>query len=277
MTLTYDLHSHSRASDGSLTPTELVTRAKLQGVDVLALTDHDVVDGLVDAGQTAISLGLKLIPGVEISVTWNNVTIHVLGLGIDRENECLLQGLSELRRCRDQRAEIIAKRLADSGIDGALEGAKNFASGAIISRTHFAHFLVRAGYAKNVRDVFKRFLVKNKPGYVAGKWASLEQAVEWITGAGGQAVIAHPARYKLSATKLRCLLEAFRLSGGIGLEVVSSSHNESECALMGRYATQFELLASCGSDYHGPEQTWAELGRMPAMPEECIPIWCQWN
>jgi len=277
MMLKYDLHSHSIASDGSLTPGALVARAKSQGVDVLALTDHDVVDGLQEAAQSAVRHGIQLIAGVEVSVTWNGTTIHVVGLGIDPDNESLLRGLSELRQFRDQRAETIASRLAEKGIDGALEGAKSFASGAIISRTHFAHFLVNAGYAKNVRDVFKRYLVKNKPGYVAGSWASLDQAVAWITGAGGQAVIAHPARYKLSATKLRQLLEAFRLFGGIGLEVVSSSHSESECALMGRYATQYGLLASCGSDYHGPEQTWAELGRIPPMPEECTPIWHQWN
>jgi len=277
MMLKYDLHSHSTASDGSLTPEALVARAKSQGVDVLALTDHDVVDGLKAAALSAARHGVKLIAGVEISVTWNRTTIHVLGLGIDPENECLLQGLSGLRQFRDSRAEAIANRLAEKGINGALEGAKQFASGDILSRTHFAHFLVSAGYAKDVRDVFKRYLVKNKPGYVAGKWASLTQAVEWITGAGGQAVIAHPARYRLSATKLRQLLDTFRLSGGIGLEVVSSSHSDAECALMGRYATQFELLASCGSDYHGPAQAWAELGRMPAMPEECTPIWHQWN
>jgi predicted metal-dependent phosphoesterase TrpH len=276
MTTLYDLHCHSTASDGALSPRDVLTRAKDRGVDVLALTDHDVTDGLLEAKHAADELGIDLLPGVEISVTWKGQTIHILGLNIDPENQDLQQGLVELRKFREQRGEEIARRLAKHGIEDALLGAKKFASGAILSRTHFAHFLVKAGLAKDIRAVFKHFLVQNKPGFVAGKWASLDQAVSWIRGAGGQSIIAHPARYKLSATKLRQLFSDFKDCGGDALEVASSSHSNNECNTMARYATQFGLLASQGSDYHGPAHHWVELGKIPPLPTECIPIWSVW-
>lgn len=273
----YDLHSHSVVSDGSLTPEALIARAVGQGVNVLALTDHDVTDGL-GAAQTAAELhNIHLVPGVEISVTWNGVTIHVLGLGIDKQCEQLQQGLQKLRDFRVLRAEEIARRLEKKGIANSLEGANKFAQGALVSRTHFAHFLVESGRAKNVKDVFRKFLVQGKPGHVPGEWAALEDAVQWITMAGGQAVIAHPARYRLSATRLRQLLSEFKACGGVGLEVVSSAHSQLDCINMGRYAKQFDLLASCGSDFHGPEQSWAELGKIPPLPKECRPIWSTWE
>lgn len=276
MSILYDLHCHSTASDGALSPRDVLTRAKAQGVDVLALTDHDVTDGLREAHQAAQELGVELLPGVEISVTWKGQTIHILGLNIDPENQDLQQGLAKLREYRDLRGAEIAKRLAKHGIEGALAGAKKFASGAILSRTHFAQFLVEAGLAKDLRAVFKHFLVHNKPGFVAGKWASLEQAVGWIRGAGGQSIVAHPARYRLSATKLRQLFSDFKDCGGDALEVVSSSHSHNECNTMARYATQFGLLASQGSDYHGPAHHWVELGKIPPLPAECQPIWSVW-
>lgn len=277
MSQVYDLHSHSIVSDGSLTPSALVARAKSMGVDVLALTDHDATDGLREAAQAAREKGITLVPGVEVSVTWNGPTIHVVGLGIDPECPVLQEGLKKIREFRHWRAEEIGRRLAAKGIDGALEGAKKFASGALISRTHFAHFLVERGYAKDIRQVFKRYLVHNKPGHVPGQWTTLENAVRWINTAGGQAVIAHPGRYRFTATKMRQLLSEFKDCGGTGLEVVSSAHSTSECITMTRYCRQFDLLASRGSDYHGPEHEWVELGKIPPLPDECRPIWHDWH
>ena len=277
MSRIYDLHSHSIVSDGSMTPTALVARAKSKGVDVLALTDHDATDGLFEAARAANDEGITLVPGVEVSVTWNGPTIHVVGLGIDPECSVLQEGLKQIREFRHWRAEEIGRRLAANGVDGALEGAKKFATGALVSRTHFAHFLVEGGYAKDIRQVFKRYLVHNKPGHVPGQWASLEDAVSWINRAGGQAVIAHPGRYRLTATKMRQLLSEFKDCGGAGLEVVSSAHSDSDCMTMAGYCQQFDLLASRGSDYHGPEHTWIELGKIPALPETCQPIWHNWR
>ena len=272
----FDLHSHSTASDGTLTPTELVQRARAQGVDVLALTDHDTTAGLAEAQQAAQAVGLRLVPGVEISVTWNGVTVHIVGLGIDPRNETLQAGLAGLRAFRAWRGEEIARRLAKVGIEGALEGARVFAKGQILSRTHFARFLVQQGHAKDMRKVFGKFLTHNRPGYVAGEWAALADAVGWIHAAGGQAVIAHPARYKLSATRLRQLIGEFKDCGGEGLEVVSGSHSAGDARGMAQYTQRFELAASSGSDYHGPEQPWLELGKSPPLPEGCRPIWEHW-
>ena len=273
----YDLHSHSVISDGSLTPEELVARAAEKGVNVLALTDHDATAGLDAARAAAIAHNVRLVSGVEISVTWNSSTVHVLGLDIDEHCEELQNGLLKLREFRALRAQEIARRLEKKGILNSLDGANKFAQGELVSRTHFAHFLVESGHAKSVKDVFRKFLVQGKPGHVPGEWADLEDAVRWITAAGGQAVIAHPARYRLSATRLRQLLSEFKSFGGVGLEVVSSAHSSSDCTNMGRYAKQFDLLASCGSDFHGPEQSWVELGKIPPLPDECQPIWSTWE
>ncbi|NOX76079.1 MAG: PHP domain-containing protein [Gammaproteobacteria bacterium] len=275
--LNHDLHSHSTASDGTLSPAELVRRAHAQGVDVLALTDHDSTAGVAEASEAAATLGLRLVPGVEVSVTWNGVTIHILGLNVDPEHLGLQQGLAQLRVRRDERGKEIARRLAKAGIEGALEGAQAYASGAIISRTHFARFLVEQGHAKDMRKVFKKFLVNNRPGYVPGDWASLDEALGWIHAAGGLAVIAHPARYRLSATRLRQFIGEFKEYGGQGIEVVSGSHSAGDVQGMAQYARRFELLASCGSDYHGPEQPWVELGQLTPLPENCTPVWQQWE
>ena len=271
----YDLHSHSTASDGSLSPTELVARAIEHNVDVLALTDHDGTEGVTEARQAAQGSNLRLISGVEISVTWGGTTIHIVGLNIDIENQTLQQGLSGMRHYRIERAEEIAKRLDKAGIAGALEGARKYASDIMLGRVHFAKFLVEHDYAKDINDVFKRYLVRNKPGYVPGEWASLEDAVNWITSAGGQAVIAHPARYKITATKLRRLISEFKEAGGIGFEVVSGRQHPEEIKTMAALAEKFELFASRGSDFHSPDNTWIELGRLPELPESCQPIWSQ--
>lgn len=269
----YDLHSHSTASDGSLTPTALVARAIEQDVDVLALTDHDGTEGLAEARQAAEGTGLTLISGVEISVTWGGTTIHILGLNVDVDNLALQHGLAILRNYRIGRAEKIATRLDKAGISGALDGARKYASDVMLGRVHFAKFLVEHEYAKDINDVFKRFLVRNKPGYVPGEWANLSDAISWINNAGGQAVIAHPARYRITASKLRRLITEFKEAGGVGLEVVSGRQHPEEVKTLARLAEQFELLSSCGSDFHSPENTWVELGRLAMMPESCVPVW----
>jgi len=273
----YDLHSHSTASDGTLEPVALVQRAAEQGVDILALTDHDTTAGLDEAGKAALACGIRLIKGVEISVTWEKVTIHILGLNIADDEPTLLSGLQGLRDVRHTRAIEIAEKLEKAGIAGAYNGAKKYATGQLISRTHFARYLVECGKASNVSAVFKKFLVNNKPGHVGGQWASLSDVIEWIKAANGQAVIAHPARYKMSATKLRRLIEEFKEAGGVGIEVVSGSHSKNDRHNMAQYARRYELYASCGSDYHGPENPWIELGKLEALPSGCEPIWSLWK
>ncbi|HHJ14322.1 MAG TPA: PHP domain-containing protein [Gammaproteobacteria bacterium] len=269
----YDLHSHSTASDGTLNPAELVARARAQGVEVLALTDHDTLDGIEAAALAAADTGLRLVPGVEVSVSWRRRTIHVLGLNVDPANPVLREGLSGLQAFRVWRGEEIARRLERSGIPDALEGARRHCRGAILGRTHFARFLVEAGHAASLREVFKRYLVRGRPGHVGGTWAGLEEAVGWIRGAGGLAVIAHPARYGLTRTKLGELIDDFRLAGGNGLEVVSGSHSRDQNLHMAALARTRGLYASCGSDYHGPENPWVELGRLPELPAGCVPVW----
>lgn len=269
----HDLHSHSTASDGALSPEDLVARAASQGVDVLALTDHDTTAGLQAARQAAAGMNLSLLPGVEISVTWQAATIHVLGLGIDPTDACLNAGLAQAQEFRHWRAGEIGRQLEHHGIEGASEGARQLAHGSIVSRTHFARFLVNNGYARNVRDVFKRFLIKGKPGHVPGQWASLAQALEWIHGAGGVAVIAHPARYRIKQSALRKLISEFKTLGGAAIEVVSGSHDQAAVNKCGRLAEEFQLFASAGSDFHDPKQTWLELGRLPPLPRKCRPLW----
>ena len=272
----YDLHSHSTVSDGSLSPEHLVARAIDQGVDVLALTDHDGTEGIIAAQAAAQGTKLSLVTGVEISVTWGSSTIHILGLKLDHKNEALQKGLKKIRDYRKERAVKIAERLEKSGISGAYEGASQYASPVMLGRVHFAKFLVDKGHAKNINDVFKRYLVRNKPGYVSGEWATLAQAVNWINGAGGQAVIAHPARYKMTATKLRRLITEFKELGGVGLEVVSGRQHPEEIKTLAKLANDFNLLASCGSDFHSPDNTWVELGRLPELPSSVNPIWKKW-
>ncbi len=276
MKLRYDLHSHSTASDGTLSPRDLVIRARAQGVDVLALTDHDTTDGLEEAAQAAVESGLQLISGVEISVTWNQQLVHLVGLRVNAAHGPLQAGLAELRAHRDGRAEEIGRRLAKCGIPGAFEGARAYAGGGVVSRTHFARFLIEQGHGRDMREAFDRYLAPGKPGYVSTVWATLEEAVAWICGAGGVAVIAHPARYKLTGTRLRQLIGEFKECGGEGIEVVSGSHSRDDCRTMADYARRFDLLASCGSDYHGPETPWVELGRLSELPSGCTPVWERW-
>ena len=269
----YDLHAHTTASDGSLSPAELVQHAKLCETNVLAVTDHDITSGIHEAQQVGRDVGVCIVPGIEISVTWSAQTIHIVGLHIDPDDSQLLQGLEELQAFRRWRAEEIGRRLEKAGINGAYEGACRFANGKIISRTHFARFLVEQGCARDTRQVFTRYLVNNKPGYVPGRWATLAQALSWIHAAGGMAVLAHPARYRMTATKLRQLIGEFRELGGIALEVVSGSHSSDDMQHFAKLSRQMNLYASRGSDYHGPEQSYADPRRLPFLPASCQPLW----
>lgn len=277
MTCRYDLHAHSTSSDGTLSPTALMQRAHAAGVEVMALTDHDTVAGIAEARRQAEALQMGFVAGVEISVTWQGGTVHIVGLRVQEDNAVLNKGLDALVEYRDWRAEEIGRRLEKAGYPGLYALAKAHSNGRLISRTHFAHALVERGHADTVRAVFKKFLVKNKPGYINGEWASLQDAVAWIREAGGQAVIAHPARYPLTRGKLRRLIKAFADAGGAGIEVVSGSHNRDEYFTMAQHAKDFGMLASAGSDFHGPENPWIELGRLPDLPSGCRPIWHDWS
>jgi predicted metal-dependent phosphoesterase TrpH len=273
----YDLHSHSTASDGTLSPAELVKRAQSNGVDVLALTDHDSTEGVAEAEEMALRLGVDLIPGVEVSVSWDPYVIHVVGLGVDTGCRELQQGLLRLREQREERAVEMGRRLQKKGIEGAYEGAKALCNGHLISRTHFARFLVDKGYVDDVSKVFSKYLVNGMPGFVPGNWASLEEVICWIKTAGGQAVIAHPARYPFTRTKLRNLLGEFKELGGKAIEVVSGNYTRDNCLTMARHAREFELMGSVGSDFHGPQHSRIELGRVMELPEKVVPIWHDWN
>lgn len=274
----YDLHCHSTASDGVLAPGELVYRAKEMGVHVLALTDHDELSGLAEADAAAKEVGIQLINGVEISVSWGNVTLHVVGLNVDRRDPVLSHGLARNRGGRTERARRIAAELARLGIQDAFEGASALAENKeLISRTHFARYLIERGVAKNMKAVFKHYLVKGKPGYVAHEWASLSEALNWIHAAGGVAVLAHPGRYQIGREKMRLLLSEFSHLGGIGIEVVTGSHTPDQVPVYAELAVEFELLASIGSDFHAPGEGGRELGRLTGLPSTCRPIWQAWT
>ena len=276
-TCVYDLHTHTVYSDGALAPAELVARAAANGVQVLALTDHDVTNGVPEAQAAAQQAGITLVPGVEISVTWGAQTVHVVGLQIDITHPGLQAGLARLREFREWRAEEIGRRLAKAGITGATEGARALALRGLVSRTHFAQYLVAAGHAADVRSVFKKFLVHGKPGYVPGQWAGLDEAIGWIRAAGGQAVLAHPARYKITATRLKKLLGEFRDAGGAAIEVVSGSHSRDDMFRFAQLARSYGLLASSGSDFHGPHNYYMDLGPLPPLPDGCTPVWQMWG
>jgi predicted metal-dependent phosphoesterase TrpH len=273
----YDLHCHSTYSDGVLAPADVVKRAAEYGVDVLALTDHDELSGLAEARAAAAVAGIEFVDGAEVSVTWGDHTLHVVALRIDPKDTTLGEGLAAIRTGRDGRARRIADSLATAGVPEALAGARKFCtSERLISRTHFARFLVEAGYVRNMKAAFKRYLTAGKPGHVPHAWASLPQAVGWIHGAGGQAVLAHPGRYGISATRMRQLLGEFRDLEGDAIEVVSPSHTTEQYAEYATYARTFGLKASCGSDFHAPGESWIELGDLPPLPVGVDPVWSAW-
>jgi predicted metal-dependent phosphoesterase TrpH len=274
---TYDLHCHSTASDGVLSPAQVVQRAAANGVSVLALTDHDELAGLAAAAEAARAAGIRFVPGVEISITWGGISIHIVGLAVDPENATLASNLDGVRSSRGRRAERIAAELDRLGIEGSLDGAYAYAENPeVIGRTHFARFLVERGIAPDVASVFRRYLARGKPGYVPHQWAELADAVAWIRASGGRAVVAHPGRYKLPRAELRRFFGEFKAAGGEGIEVVTGSHSPEQYGEFARLAREFEFLASRGSDFHGPEESLADLGRLPPLPADLKPVWHDW-
>lgn len=272
--LNADLHCHSVVSDGTLSPEALAVRAKAQGVELWSLTDHDEVGGQHRAAAAARAQGLAYLTGTEISVTFADTTVHIVGLGFDADNAQLVQGLRATRGGRGDRALEMAEQLAKVGIQGAYEGALRFAGNPeLISRTHFARFLVESGRCKDTGEVFRKYLTEGKPGFVPHRWASLGDAVRWITEAGGQAVIAHPARYRLSPTAEYALFSEFKEHGGQGVEVVTGSHSAAEYRTYADMAQEFGLAASRGSDFHSPEESHTDLGDLPYLPGNLTPIW----
>lgn len=273
----YDLHCHSTASDGLLAPAELVRRASGNGVDVLALTDHDEISGLDEARAQAAELGLHFVNGVEVSVSWGGTTIHIVGLNIDPGNPQLQQGLHAIRQGRTERAKVMALDLERVGIPGSLEGAYTYVDNPnLIGRTHFARFLVEKRYVKDVKSAFQHYLVNGKPGYVPHQWATLEDALACIRAGGGVAVVAHPGRYNFKRSVMRKFLGEFKDAGGTGIEVITSSHSPEEFLEYAILAKEFGLLASRGSDFHGPGESRVDLGRLPNLAAELKPVWHNW-
>lgn len=277
MTLNADLHCHSTVSDGLLAPAELARRAHANGVELWALTDHDETGGLAEARAAAEDAGMRFVNGVEVSVSWGeDQTVHIVGLGFEAAYQPLLDGLAQVRGGRDSRAARMAAELDKVGIHGAYEGALKYVGNpALISRSHFARYIVELGHAKDVKSVFDWWLAKGKPGYVSHPWATLEDALRWIHGAGGIAVVAHPGRYRLTKAELRQMFGVFKDLGGRGIEVISGSHGEDEMREYARVAREFGFLASRASDFHGPGESWIDLGRLPPLPDDLTPVWSE--
>jgi len=272
--LNADLHCHSVVSDGTLTPEALAARAKANGVQLWALTDHDEIGGQERAIASAKALDMKYLTGVEISITFAGKTVHIVGLGFDHTNTDLVQGLRNTRGGRAERAKEMSDGLAKVGIQGAFEGALKYAGNhELISRTHFARFLVESGVCKDTSEVFRKYLTENKPGFVPHRWASLENAVHWITGASGIAVIAHPARYGFTANEEYALFTEFKNHGGRGVEVITGSHSSADALQYADTALEFNLAASRGSDFHSPDESHTDLGTLPWLPGQLTPVW----
>lgn len=267
-----DLHTHSRASDGACTPAELVNLAAARGVTLLALADHDTTAGLEEAAAACRAHGIRFVPSVEISASWEHKTLHVLGLGIDSGNTALQTGLTQLRARRDSRAKEIGRRLEARGIAGAGNGARELAAGAPVSRLHFARYLVDHGHARDLQRAFRKFLKRGKPGHVPVIWASLEEAVGWIHAAGGQAVLAHPLRYDLNRSKLLKVLEAFKAAGGDGIEVVCGRGTKEEHLAALEHAVRFGFSGSLGSDFHAPAP-YLQPGVDESLVSNLPPVW----
>lgn len=273
--LNADLHCHSVISDGTLSPEELAERAKANGVHLWALTDHDELGGQKRAREAASALQIDYLAGVEISVTWMGETIHIVGLGIDAEHAGIIEGLRQTRDGRANRAKLMAEQLLKVGIAGAYEGALHFAGNHdLISRTHFARFLVEQGVCRNTEHVFKNYLIEGKPGYVPHQWANLDNAVHWIKSAGGVAVIAHPGRYsRLNAMQMDELYKHFKDLGGLAIEVITGSHSPDQYKTFAKIAQQYGFLASRGSDFHDPNESHIDLGNLPHLPDHLTPVW----
>ncbi len=272
--LNADLHCHSVVSDGTLPPEALAERAAANGVDLWSLTDHDEVGGQHRALAAARAQGMKYLTGTEISVTFAGKTVHIVGLGFDPDNPALVQGLAATRGGRGARAQEMSDQLAKVGTAGAYEGALRYVGNPeLISRTHFARFLVEVGACRDTPEVFRKYLTEGKPGFVPHRWAALGDAVRWITGAGGAAVIAHPARYDFSANEEWALFTEFKAHGGRGVEVVTGSHTNAEAVRYAETAIEFGLAASRGSDFHSPVESHTDLGKLPLLPGQLTPVW----
>ena len=269
-----DLHCHSTVSDGTLEPEALAARAAAQGVTLWSLTDHDEIGGQERAARAALAHGIDYLSGTEISVTFAHATVHIVGLGFDPSDPALVAGLNQTRSGRTRRAQDMAAELEKVGIPNAFEGSRKYiANPELISRAHFARYIVELGKAKDMGDVFKRYLAQGKPGYVPHQWASLKDAVHWIVDAGGAAVVAHPARYGLTPTEEFALFSEFKAHGGTGVEVVTGSHTPAEYTIYADIAKEFGLLASRGSDFHGPVDSRIDLGTLPPLPSGLTPVW----
>ena len=272
-----DLHTHSNISDGELSPSDLVTKASNNGIRMLALTDHDTISGLSDAKKTAIKKNITLINGVELSTQWDNKTIHIVGLNIDAKNTLIIKACKKLKVLRKERAKKIGKKLAKAGIKGAYEYTKNIAVNDNITRFHFAQFLIEHKYAKNQADVFNKFLVRNKPGYVSMDWPSLKETINLIDSIGGVAVIAHPLRYRITASKLRKLIDEFKQCGGKAIEVITGHNISKEINTASNYAKEYDLAASIGSDFHNESVSFNRLGKLLLLPQNLVPVWELWG
>lgn len=273
----HDLHTHSLCSDGILRPQALVSRAKMQGVTVLALTDHDTVAGIAEAQVAAAAEGIRLLPGIEFSCLWNGIGIHVVGLNIDPNHPQMQEAVRRQGENRDIRAQQIGEKLAKAGVPGAFEGARRIAGDSVIGRPHFAQYLIEKGRVSSVSAAFKRYLGSGKIGDVKQVWPSIEEAVGWIVASGGVAVLAHPDKYKMTRTKLGVLIGDFTGVGGQAIEVVSGQQTADLTQNLRLLANKYGLYASCGSDFHVPDQPWQELGNFGGLPYECRPVWELWR
>ncbi len=275
--LNVDLHCHSNVSDGVLTPAAVAKYAAQAGVQVWALTDHDEVGGVGRAREAALALGMRFVAGVEISITWCNETVHIVGLQLDENNAELVQGLAATRNGRDARGREMADQLARAGIPGAYEGALKYVDNPdLMSRTHFARYLVECGACANIPEVFRKYLTEGKPGYVPHRWASLTQAVGWIRAAGGIPVIAHPGRYKFTPTQQGALFDEFKQLGGTAIEVVTGSHTPDQYQVYAELARRYGFLASRGTDFHAPGESRVDFAALAPLPGNLTPVWHDW-
>lgn len=271
----YDLHSHSNASDGSMDPDDLLLHAAQCGVDALAITDHDTLAAF-DRIDTRVAR-TRVVPGIELSTSWRKTGVHVVGLNIDPANPTLRHGVRQQQRSRDERARIIARRLRSKGLPDILDDVLRIADGEPVSRPHFAEYLVSSGIAKDVKTAFRKYLGAGKAGDVRHGWASLPEVVRWIVESGGSAVLAHPAKYRLTKTKLRALATDFRRAGGTAIEVVCGQQSLNTTSHLARLSNELGLAASCGSDFHTGDNRWSRPGGFPSLPDDVRPIWTTWR
>jgi len=276
MSLVYDLHTHTTASDGELSPKALIIKAKENGIDVIAITDHDTTAGIPQAAAEAENQNIKLLIGIELSVSWMDKNFHIVGLNIDPDNAALNESLKNTGELREQRAIEIGKRLDKHGVSNAYHEARELAGIHTITRSHFARVLINQGFAKDTKEVFKKYLVHNKPGFVKTEWVEMETGLKLIKKSGGMAILAHPLRYNITASWLRKFLIAFKGTGGEGIEVVTGSSNADEIKTTASFANRFDLTGSAGSDFHGFDNTWIKLGQLAPMPESVTPVWKEW-